>query len=108
MDINTKLLISLQKLRMKNMQRTSAFAIAAVLSECGFHLHNCQSLAESFIVWTPRFVEGIMVNDDLVRGHLFHPYGARLIETNAGAVRCPAGYRLMQSLADTGRCLYDM
>jgi len=27
---------------MNYMQRTSGIAIAAVLSECGFHLHRCQ------------------------------------------------------------------
>jgi len=36
MDINTKILNSLEKLRMNNMQRTSAIAVAAVLSECVF------------------------------------------------------------------------
>jgi len=40
MDINTKMLFSLQKLRMNNMQRASAVAIAAVLSKCGFNLHH--------------------------------------------------------------------
>ena len=47
MDIhlNTKILISNEMLRMNNMQRTSAIAIAAVLSECSCHVHYCQSLA---------------------------------------------------------------
>jgi len=36
MDINTKILNSLEKLRMNNMQRTSSIAVAAVLSECVF------------------------------------------------------------------------
>ena len=44
--MDTYMLISFKKLRMIKMQRTSALiAIAAVLSECGFHLHQCHSLA---------------------------------------------------------------
>jgi len=46
LDINAKIQILLEKLRMGNMQLTSAIiAIAAVLSDCGFHLHHCQSFA---------------------------------------------------------------
>ena len=39
-NIKTKLYISLEQLRMNNMQRTNAIEIFAVLCKCGFHLHH--------------------------------------------------------------------
>jgi len=41
--------ISLEKLRVINMQRTSAIEIFAVLSKCGIHHNHCQSQPKSFL-----------------------------------------------------------
>jgi len=88
MNINTKILLSLEKLRMDYVQRIRAFAVDAVLSECGFHLHQCQNLAY-YVFFNRRFLWGMMANNDLnvyiiARGNLFRPckigrtpYGAR-------------------------------
>jgi len=44
-----KYYISLEKLRMINMQRTSAIEMFAVLSQCGIHHNHCQSQPKSFL-----------------------------------------------------------
>jgi len=48
-NINTKLYILLDQLRRNNTQWTSAIKKFAVLSNCGFHLHHCQS-QQSFLL----------------------------------------------------------
>jgi len=64
-NINTKIYISLEQLRMINMQRTSAIEIFADLSKCGFHHHQCQSQPQSFFILTTCFVGGMMANLDI-------------------------------------------
>ena len=54
-NINTKILISLENLGIKT----------AVKSECCFHLHHRQSLAQSFISLTTRFFVGMIANNNL-------------------------------------------
>jgi len=39
------------------MQRTSAIEIFAVLSQCGFHHHQCHSQPESFLFEQPVSLE---------------------------------------------------
>jgi len=63
-NVNTKIYSSPEQLRMINMQRTSAIAIFAVMSKCGFHLHHCQSQPQSFL-FTTCFFGGIMANFDI-------------------------------------------
>jgi len=46
---NTKIYISLEQLRMINMQWTSAIDFFTVLSKCGFYHHHCQSQPQSFL-----------------------------------------------------------
>jgi len=45
----TKIYISLEQLKVINMQRTSAIEIFAVLIKCGFHHHQCQSQPQPFL-----------------------------------------------------------
>ena len=47
-NINTNIYISLEQLRIINMQWTSAIEMFEVLSKCGFHQHHCQSQPQSF------------------------------------------------------------
>jgi len=47
-NINTKIYISHEQLRMNDMQRTSAIAFFVILSTCVFHFYHCQSQPKSF------------------------------------------------------------
>jgi len=73
MIIHTKVLISLDKLKINNMQRTNAFAIAAVFSECGLPPSLSEYGLVSFL--TTPFFGGMIANNVnvyiIVRGNLF-------------------------------------
>jgi len=119
--INTKTDLSLEQLRMNNMQRTSAIEL--------FFLQSCASVvlpqllsepAPIYLILTTCFYGGMMANFDnnvyiIAREKWFYlckisrtPYGIRLISYNAGltpydVVRCSAGHRPMISYTDAGR-----
>jgi len=96
-NINTKIYISLEQLRMNKMQQTSTIQI--VLSKCGFHLHHCQSQLQSFYVNNLFFWRKDSIFDNvyiIAREKLCHPctIGARQISYNAGRcfhIQTPAG-----------------
>ena len=112
-NINTKIYISLEQLKMINMQRKSAIESYAFLSKYGFHHHHCQSKSQYFLILTTCFFRGIITtsNEFTIAPENSSkigrpPYGVRLITYNA--VRCPAGHRLMFSYTDAGRRPYDL
>ena len=72
MDINTKLLISLETLRMNKMPLASVFAVSTILSECGGNRNkrNVWIKPESasdvvFLLLTTCCFGGMLANDDL-------------------------------------------
>ena len=64
MKKNINIYNSLKQLRTNNSQRTSTIEIFAVMSKCGFYLHDCQSKSQLFILTTCLF-GGMMVNVDI-------------------------------------------
>jgi len=71
-DINTKLLISLETLRINKMPLTSVFAVSTILSECGGNRkkRNVWIKPESasdvvFLLLTTCCFVGMLENDDL-------------------------------------------
>jgi len=111
--VNRKIYISLEQLKMINMQRKSAIESYAFLSKYGFHHHHCQSKSQYFLILTTCFFRGIITtsNEFTIAPENSSkigrpPYGVRLITYNA--VRCPAGHRLMFSYTDAGRRPYDL
>ena len=64
-NINTKMCMSLEQLRMINIQQTSAISMFAVLSKCGFHHHYCQSQPQSFFFYSTCFFGGMMAKFDI-------------------------------------------
>jgi len=95
-NINTKIYISLEQLRMINMQRTSAIGSFVVLSKCGFHYHHCQSQPQSFFILTTCFFGGILANFD-INEFTIAPEKSRKIG------RAPYGVRLISYI---GRCYH--
>jgi len=121
-NINTKIYISLEQLRMINMQRTSAIEYFCSLEQVCFSSPSLSESASIFLILTNCFFGGMVANFDI---HIFiiarknsckigrAPYGVRLISYNAGrapydVVRSPAGHRPMFSYTDAGRRPYDM
>ena len=63
-NINEKIFISLEQVRMIYMKRTSAIEVFAVLSKCGFHHYHCQSQL-NFSYFNNLFLGGMMANFDI-------------------------------------------
>jgi len=56
-NINTKIYISLEQLKMINMQRTNTIEFFAALSKCSFHHHQCQSQPQFFLYFNNLFLQ---------------------------------------------------